>query len=136
MYVYSEGLFFWNVVKERGELKGEKGHTDGFIHAQNQTACLHGRLDCVDLHQAGLPNKRLHVVSDTFIVEVDPGPRVALAMLHTQLGEDVGGVKPGVITQLSGDDLEGFCERLYNRLLLTRYILIREFMKICGDFHL
>lgn len=112
-------------------------HTDGFIDAQNETTGFDGRLDGVDLDEAGFPDKSLHVVSDAFdVVEVDPGPDVSLAMLDAELGEDVGGVEAGVITQLSGDDLEGFCERFHYRLLLPWYVLIGEFMKVCGDFHL
>lgn len=70
--------------REKTVEKGRGGNrTDGFVHAQDQTTRLHRRLNRVDLHKAGLPHKSFHVVSDAFVVEVDTGPRVSLAMLHT-----------------------------------------------------
>ena len=42
------------------------------------------------------------------------------SMLLTQLVEDVGGVKAGIVTQLVGDDLQGLGHGPNQQLLLAR----------------
>ena len=43
-----------------------------------------------------------------------------LCMFCAQFVEDVGGVKAGVVTQLSGDDLQGLGVRSNQKLLFSR----------------
>lgn len=42
-----------------------------------------------------------------------------LGMLGSQLVEDVGGIKAGIVAELPGNDLEGFCVRANQQLLLA-----------------
>ena len=42
-----------------------------------------------------------------------------LVMLLTELGQQVGRIKPSVVSELTGDDLESLCERAGEVLLLS-----------------
>lgn len=108
------------------------------IHTHDQTPGLHGRLDRIHLHQTRLPHKRRHVIPHAFVVEVDPRPHVTFAVLHPQLGEDVGGVEAGVVAELARDDLEGFGEGFDDGLLLARDggVEVGVAVEVGGDFHL
>lgn len=56
-------------------------------------------------------------------------------MSHSELVEHVGSVEPGVVADLSRDDLEGLCEGADDELLLAfdRAGVVAE---VGGDFHL
>ena len=70
------------------------------------------------------------------MVKVHAGPDLALAVLHSQMVQDVGGVEAGVVAQLAGDDLEGFGEGLDDRLLLVVDFRVGVVVEVAGDFHL
>ena len=106
------------------------------VHAQDQAAGLHRRLDGIDLDETWLPHECVHVVPHALVVEIYPRPDIAFAMLHAQPVEDVGRVEAGIVTQLTGDDLERFGKGFDDRLLPVGDVLVREPVQIGGDFHL
>ena len=111
-------------------------YTNSLIHTQNQTTSLHSRLNSIDLDQTRLPNKRLHIISDTLIIEIYARPRIALSMLDAQLGQDVCGVETGVVAELAGDYLECFSEGFNYRLLFTGNGEVGGAVEMGGDLHL
>lgn len=107
-----------------------------FINTQNQTASLHGGLNSINLNETRFPNKSLHVIPYTFVIEVYAGPDIALAMLDSQAVEDVCRIETGVVAELAGDDFEGFGEGFDNGLLFVGDVLVGVFVEVGGYFHL
>lgn len=110
--------------------------TDCLVHTQDQASGLNGSLDGVDLNQTGLPHESNHVITDTLVVKVDTGPDVALAVLHTQAVQNIGGIEAGVVAELAGDNLKSLGKGLDNGLLLVRHVAVGEAVQVAGQFHL
>ena len=110
--------------------------TDCLVDAQNQAGGFCGGLQSVDLDQAGLPDKLLHVVRDALCLEVNTGPGVALPVLHTQPVQDVCGIDTGVVAQLPRDHLQRFCEGLDDGLLLVGNLCVGVVVQERRDLHL
>jgi hypothetical protein len=104
---------------------------DCLIDTENKTAGLGSGLESVNLDKSRLPDESLHHVGNTFILEVDTSPCLALAVLDTELVEDVGSIEASVVAKLAGNDLEGLGERLDDGLLFVRDVLISELVKVC-----
>jgi hypothetical protein len=104
----------WNVIS----------HTDCLVNAQDQACRLRCCLQSVDLDQTRLPDEPLHVVRYALCCKVDTSPDVALLVFYAESVENVRRVDTGVIAELPGNDLEGLCKRLDNRLLLMRDVLV------------
>ncbi len=109
---------------------------NGLVDTQDQTAGLGSRLYGVDLDQGGLPDEALHHVGDALVDKVNASPRVALAVLHAQLVQNIGGVKPGVVAKLSRDDLQSPREALDDGLLLMGHVPVGEAVKRGRNLHL
>lgn len=110
--------------------------SDGLVDAENQAAGLGGGLEGVDLDQSRLPDKALNHVGDTFVLEINTGPGCALAVLHAQFVEDIGGVEAGIVAQLAGDDLQSLGKGLDDGLLLVLDVLVGVLMQVGRDLHL
>ena len=110
--------------------------TDCLVDAQNQAGGFCGGLQSVDLDQAGLPDKLLHVVRNTLCLEVNTCPGVALPVLHTQPVQDVCGIDTGVVAQLPRDYLQCFCEGLDDGLLLVGNLCVGVVVQEGRDLHL
>lgn len=110
--------------------------SDGLVDAENQAAGLGGGLEGIDLDQGRLPNEALNHVGDALVLEVDTGPGGALAVLHAQLIQDVGGIEAGIVAQLAGDHLESLGKSLDDGLLLVLDVLVGVLVQVCRDLHL
>ena len=104
--------------------------TDCFVDTENQTACFNSRLYRIHLHKARLPHKSGQVISNTFVVKVNPCPGVAFAVLDSQSRKDIGRIKAGVVAELTWDNLKRFGERLDDCLLLSWNVLVCKSMEI------
>lgn len=110
--------------------------SDGLVNAEDQAAGLGGGLEGVDLDQSRLPDEALNHVGDALILEINTGPCCALAVLHAQLVEDVGGVEASIVAQLAGNHLESLGKGLDDGLLLVLDVLVGVLMQIGRDLHL
>jgi hypothetical protein len=93
-------------------------------------------LNGVDLDETGLPHKGSHVVSDTLVLEIDTSPDVTLSVLNTQSVQDIRGIEPGIVAQLSGNNLESLGKGLDDALLLVGDLAIGVRVEVFADFHL
>ena len=92
---------------------------DRLVYAQDQTGSLDGTADGVDLDERGFPHKLFHIVGHVFTLDVDPGPEISLSVPHPELVQTVGRVEPGIVTDLTGDDLKRLGHGADDELLLA-----------------
>lgn len=86
---------------------------------QDKAGSLSSGGDVVDFHERRLPDEGVVGVGDTLVPDVNSGPGLSLSVLLTELVEDIGGVKTGVVTELAGNDLKGLGKGGDEELLLS-----------------
>lgn len=109
---------------------------DGLINGEDETGSFGGSGEGIDLDQGRLPDVTFEGVGDALGGHVDTEPgTTGLGVTLTKLGEEVGGIKARVITQLTGDNFEGTGVGTDNQLLLpldgTGVVT-----EVGGEFHL
>jgi len=82
--------------------------SNSFVNTEDQASRLSGTADSVDLHQAGFPDKRIHVVPYT--IHVNTKPFATIGMLPLQFVEDISRIETSVVGYLTGNDLQSLGE--------------------------
>merc|ERR1719187_3036862 len=90
-----------------------------FINTKQKTSGLGSCDDSIGLYNGRLPHTSFKAVSNVLIVNINSPPNTILCMLLSKFIQNVGGIKSGVVTQLTGDNLEGLCHGANDELLLA-----------------